>query len=103
MGVSMIMLGFPLLMYYMYIGAAFYDGHLPTTSQGQSFSDFAKHLIYLAYTHAFPHRKAWIMYWTFLVVEGIGYLYLPGVYGRGKCLPYLHGKQLDYYCSAIWA
>ncbi|RAH56227.1 delta(24(24(1)))-sterol reductase [Aspergillus piperis CBS 112811] len=99
-GVTMLMLGFPLLMYYMFIGATLYDGHLPLPDENQSITDFLFHLVDLAYTHAYPHRKAWIIYWTFLVLEGFGYLYLPGVYGKGKCLPHLNGKQLDFYCSA---
>ncbi|PYI25928.1 Delta(24(24(1)))-sterol reductase [Aspergillus indologenus CBS 114.80] len=99
-GVALLMIGFPLLMYYMYIGATFYDGQLPLPRPGESLAGFGSHLLDLAYTHAFPHRKAWVIYWTFLVLEGLGYLYLPGVYGKGKCLPHLNGKQLDYYCSA---
>lgn len=102
-GVTALMLGFPLLMYYMYIGATLYDGHLPTPQNGETISDFLYHLFDLAYTHAFPHRRAWIIYWTFLILQGIGYIYLPGVYGKGKCLPHLNGKQLDYYCSAVSA
>ncbi|OJJ50224.1 hypothetical protein ASPZODRAFT_110438 [Penicilliopsis zonata CBS 506.65] len=103
LGVSLVMLGFPILMYYMYIGATIYNGHLPLPEPDQSLVDFARHLVDLVYTHAYPHRKAWIIYWTFLVLEGIGYLYLPGVYGKGKCLPSLNGGQLDYFCSAIWS
>ncbi|RAK99546.1 c-24(28) sterol reductase [Aspergillus ibericus CBS 121593] len=99
-GVTLVMLGFPIIMYYMFIGATLYDGHLPLPEENQSITEFLSHLVDLAYTHAYPHRKAWIIYWTFLVLEGVGYLYLPGVYGKGKCLPHLNGKQLDYYCSA---
>ncbi|THY80917.1 sterol reductase/lamin B receptor, partial [Aureobasidium pullulans] len=58
-GVSAMMIGFPLLMYYMWIGATFCDGAC--------------------------------------------YLYMPGVYGKGKRLPSLGGKQLEYYCSAVWS
>lgn len=90
-------------MYYMYIGATFYDGKFPTREEGQSFSEFLVHLVDLAYTHAFPHRRAWIIYWTMMVLEGAGYLLLPGVYGKGKRLAHVGGKQLDYYCSALWA
>ncbi|KAH2246813.1 C-24(28) sterol reductase [Aspergillus fumigatus] len=100
-GVTLIMIGFPLLMYYMYIGAVLYDGLLPTPEDGQSWADFLSHLVSLAYTHAYPTRKAWTIYWTFLILEGAGYLYLPGVYGKGKRLPHLGGKQLPYYCSAV--
>ncbi|GKT71391.1 putative c-24 sterol reductase protein [Colletotrichum tofieldiae] len=96
------MLGFPLAMYYMFIGAKLYDGRFPTPIEGQSFSDFLEHLYNLAYEHAFPHAKAWTIYWSFLILECLGYLYLPGVYAKGKFLPHL-GKHLSYYCSAIWS
>lgn len=100
-GVTLLMLGFPLLMYYMYIGAMLYDGHLPLPTNNESIIEFITRLANLAYTNAYPTKKAWALYWTFLILEGIGYLYLPGVYGKGKRLPHLDGKQLDYYCSAV--
>ncbi|KAK1138621.1 C-24(28) sterol reductase [Aspergillus melleus] len=102
-GVGAMMLGFPLLMYYMYIGAIFYDGRPPTPKTDETFSEFLAHLFDLAYTHTFPHRRAWVIYWAFLILQGAGYLFLPGVYGKGKPLPHLKGKQLDYYCSAQWS
>lgn len=90
-------------MYFMWIGATFYSGHFPSRSPGQSWSDFFAHLWTLCYEHAFPHLKAWTIYWTFLIFEGACYLYMPGVYGKGKRLPSLGGKQLEYYCSAVWS
>ncbi|KAL1643066.1 C-24(28) sterol reductase [Diplodia intermedia] len=101
-GVGAMMVGFPLAMWYMYVGAVCYDGALPLPADGQSLPSFAAHIASLAYTHAFPHARAWAIYWAFLVVEGLGYLYLPGVYGKGKYLPHL-GAQLPYYCSGIWS
>jgi delta24(24(1))-sterol reductase len=102
-GVGALMIGFPLLMWYMWIGATYYDGRIPTRSPGQSYTEFIKFLANLVYQGAFPHRKAWIMYWTFFVTEGLFYLYLPGVYTKGKPLPNLGGQQLDYYCSGLWS
>ena len=101
LGVTVAMLGFPPLMYYMYVGARFYEGRFPTPAPDESIAEFLLHLVDLAYNFAFPHQRAWIIYWTFLVLQGAGYLYLPGVYGKGKRLPHLNGKQLDYYCSAV--
>lgn len=43
-GVSCMMIGFPLLMYYMWIGATFYSGHLPSRSPWQNWSAFLSHL-----------------------------------------------------------
>ncbi|EGS17371.1 delta24(24-1) sterol reductase-like protein [Thermochaetoides thermophila DSM 1495] len=99
-GVTLMMIGFPLLMWYMWVGAIYYDGRFPTREPGQSWEEFAKHLFNCVYTGAFPHRRAWIIYWTFLIVQGAFYCLMPGVYAYGKALPHLGGKQLKYYCSA---
>jgi len=55
------------------------------------------------YEFAFPHAKAWAIYWTYFVVESVFYLCMPGVYGEGKPLAHLGGKKLPYYCSAAWS
>jgi delta24(24(1))-sterol reductase len=101
LGVSAMMIGFPLLMYYMWIGATYYDGKFPTPEPGQSFVDFAKHLGDIVYEGAYPSRKAWAIYWTFGIFEMACYCLLPGIYGYGKPLAHEGGKQLKYYCSAV--
>ncbi|KAI9708823.1 MAG: C-24(28) sterol reductase [Bogoriella megaspora] len=100
-GVTAMMLGFPLLMWYMWVGATYYDGQLPSRTEAQSYGEFVAHLARLVYTGAFPHTKAWIIYWAFFVFEGVCYLYMPGVYTKGKPLPHLGGRHLDYYCSGV--
>ncbi|KAH0289491.1 Delta(24(24(1)))-sterol reductase [Aureobasidium namibiae CBS 147.97] len=103
-GVTAMMIGFPILMWYMWVGATYYDGGFPKReSCDQSWSDFGKQLFSLAYNGAFPHARAWIIYWTFFVVEGILYLVMPGVYSKGKPLPHMGDKQLVYYCSGVWS
>ncbi|KAK3691509.1 C-24(28) sterol reductase [Vermiconidia calcicola] len=99
-GVSAMMIGFPLLMWYMWIGATYYDGKLPS-EPSMSWTAYGKHLFNLAYTGAFPSLKAWVIYWTFLVFQAILYLTLPGVYSTGKPLAHLGGKQLRYYCNGV--
>lgn len=101
LGVSMLMIGFPLLMYYMWIGQAYYNGGFPVPAKGQSATEFARHMAHLVYEGAFPSVKAWTIYWVFFVFEAICYLYMPGIYVKGKPLPHLGGKQLDYYCSGV--
>ena len=64
-GVSAMMIGFPLLMYYMWIGATYYNGKFPTPSDGESALDFAKKMGRMVYIGAFPSLKAWAMYWIF--------------------------------------
>lgn len=103
LGVLSMMIGFPLLMYYMWIGATYYNGKFPTREEGQSFSEFFAHMGHLVYTGAFPSLKAWTIYWVFFIFEGACYVLLPGVSVSGRPLPHLGGKQLPYYCSAVWS
>ena len=65
--------------------------------------EFLQHLANLVYDGAFPSVKAWAIYWIFLAFEAVCYLYLPGVYAKGKPLPHEGGKQLTYYCSGLWS
>lgn len=102
-GVGAMMVGFPLVMYYMWIGATFYDGHFPRPERGQGFVDFFLYQASLVYNGAFPGLKAWSIYWVFLAVEAIFYLYLPGITLYGKPLKHLGGKRLEYYCSGMWS
>lgn len=102
-GVGAMMICFPLLMWYMWIGAIFYDGKFPTPAAGQSYGDFFKHLGNLVYENGFPSVRAWTIYWTYLIFEGACYCLLPGVYTYGKPLPHAGGRQMKYYCSAVWS
>lgn len=100
LGTLCLMIGFPALMYYMWIGSTYYDGKLPLPAEGESVLDFFKHLGDLIYTGAFPHFRAWQIYWTYYVFEAACYLWMPGFWAYGKPLPHEGGKQLPYYCSA---
>lgn len=102
-GVSAMMIGFPLLMYYMWIGATYYGGRLPRPTKEEGVWQFMREMANLAYNGAFPSLKAWAMYWTFFVFEALCYIYLPGITTKGKPLGHEQGKQLIYYCSGIWS
>lgn len=102
-GVSAMMIGFPVLMYYMWIGATYYDGKFPRPAEGQTLSEFFQHMAGLVYEGAFPSLKAWTIYWVFFIFEAICYIALPGITVMGRPLPHLGGKQLPYYCSAVWS
>uniref|UniRef100_A0A093XPE2 Delta(24(24(1)))-sterol reductase n=2 Tax=Talaromyces marneffei PM1 TaxID=1077442 RepID=A0A093XPE2_TALMA len=99
-GTLSLMIGFPLLMYYMWIGATYYDGGLPLPKD-QTIPEFLAHLGHLVYEGAYPSLKAWTMYWVFFIFEGICYIVLPGITLAGRPLPHEGGKQLPYYCSAV--
>ena len=94
---------FPLMMYYFWIGQTYYDGHIPLRAKGQSILGFIRHLSNLVYNGAFPSLRAWTMYWTFLIFQAICYILLPGVTVKGKPLPHEGGKQLTYHCSGLWS
>ncbi|KAL8807074.1 MAG: hypothetical protein Q9182_000907 [Xanthomendoza sp. 2 TL-2023] len=102
-GVATIMTIFPLLMYYLWIGATYYDGHLPWPGKNQSYGEFGRQLGSLAYEGAFPNLRAWTIYWGFMIFEAICYLYLPGISVHGKPLPHEGGRRLEYYCSGLWS
>lgn len=102
-GALAIILFSPPLMYYMWIGAVYYEGHAPMPADGESWGGFVSHLVMLAYTGAFPTAKAWMLYWSFLVLEALGYLYLPGIECKGRPLEHLGGQQLRYRCTAVAA
>jgi Delta24(24(1))-sterol reductase len=102
-GVTAIMVAFPLLMWYMWLGATYYGGHLPLPSSDQTTLAFFVEMKNLVYYGAYPTAHAWLIYWSFFIMEGLFYLYLPGVYAEGKPLPHLGGKKLQYYCSGVWS
>ncbi|KAF2271074.1 hypothetical protein CC78DRAFT_484795 [Lojkania enalia] len=102
-GVGSMMIGFPALMYYMWIGAIFYDGKFPKPAENESLSEFFQHMWFLAKTEAYPSNRAWQIYWFFGLIQMAFYMLLPGVYRHGKPLPHLGGKQLPYYCSGMWS
>lgn len=99
-GAASLMIGFPLLMWYMWIGATYYDGQFPLPSANQTWNRFGRHLLQLMYDGAFPTAKAWAVYWVFFVFEAIMYCWMPGVLGWGRPLRHESGKKLPYYCSA---
>lgn len=100
LGTLAAMIGFPTLMYYMWIGATYYDGKLPLPAEGESLTEFGQHMWDLIYTGAFPSLRAWKIYWVYYIFEAACYCLMPGVWGEGKPLPHEGGKQLKYYCSA---
>ncbi|OQE93054.1 hypothetical protein PENNAL_c0006G09489 [Penicillium nalgiovense] len=99
-GATLLMAGFPLLMWYMWIGATYYDGMLPLPESNQTWADFGRHLCQLVYEGAYPTAKAWAIYWSFFIMEALMYCYMPGVLNFGRPLRHEGGKRLPYYCSA---
>ncbi|CAI4213602.1 unnamed protein product [Parascedosporium putredinis] len=99
-GAASLMIGFPLLMWYMWIGATYYDGGLPLPASDEPIPEFLQHLAGLVYEGAFPTLRAWKIYWVFFFTQMAFYYILPGVEGYGKPLHHEGGKQLKYFCNA---
>lgn len=55
----------------MWIGATFYDGHLPWPEANHSWTEFGQHLLRLVYNEAYPTSKAWAIYWIFFIAEAL--------------------------------
>ncbi|KAI5819076.1 ergosterol biosynthesis ERG4/ERG24 [Pyronema omphalodes] len=102
-GTSMVMLGFPLLMWYMWIGQAYYNSQLPWPEPGQPIVDFVKDLYVKATICAYPTLKAWFVYWAFLAYQCVLYIVLPGVWAKGNPIPHRDNIRLDYFCNALWS
>ncbi|ODV68393.1 ERG4/ERG24 ergosterol biosynthesis protein [Hyphopichia burtonii NRRL Y-1933] len=98
------MIGFPLLMYYMWISAQFYDGKPAWPSDGQSWSEFIlDDLLQFFIDYGIPSFKTIFIFTLFMTVQGIFYLTLPGVWTKGQPLSHLNNKQLPYFCNAQWS
>lgn len=99
-GTAALILGFPLLMWYMWIGATYYDGQLPMPAPDETWTEFGRHLCHLVYEGAYPTAKAWAIFWIFFIVQALMYCWMPGISNLGRPLPHEGGKRLPYYCSA---
>lgn len=47
-GVSLVMLGFPIMMYYFWIGHVYYDAQFPWPEKGEPLEEFGKKLVKMA-------------------------------------------------------
>lgn len=97
------MVGFPLLMWYMWLLAQFFDGQAAWPAPGQSWLDFGYQLWTLFVDYGVPTWKVVAGFAGFIIVQGFFYLTLPGVWTKGQPLAHQGGKQLPYYCNAIWS
>ncbi|QEU58451.1 Erg4 [Kluyveromyces lactis] len=101
-GVIGMMVGFPALMYYMWLSAQFYNGAPAWPKDDESWGQFLGHLFQLVKDHGIPSLYAWTIFLTFWVAQIVFYYTLPGVWTKGQPLDHLQGKQLPYYCNAMW-
>lgn len=98
------MVGFPLLMWYMWISAEFYNGYPALPSEGQSWSAFITTDLWgYFYEFGLPGFGEWFFFTAFILVQAFFYLTLPGIWTKGQPLTHLNNRQLPYYCNAQWS
>lgn len=94
------MIGFPALMYYMWISQRFYNGSPALPVDGQKWSEFLSEMITYVKDFAIPTKFSFFLFTFFIVLQGILYVTLPGVWTKGQPLAHLKNKQLPYFCNA---
>lgn len=103
LGALGMMIGFPLLMWYMWVSAEFNSGLPALPKDQESIKDFALRLFTLFCTHGIPSLRAWRIFLTFILVQGVFYVTLPGVWTKGQPLKHRNNEQLPYFCNAMWS
>ncbi|CCE63555.1 hypothetical protein TPHA_0F00690 [Tetrapisispora phaffii CBS 4417] len=101
-GVIGMVVGFPLLMYYMWICAEFYRGRVELPMAGESWLQFIHRLYTVGVAHATPTLYSWSIFLSFWIAQIVFYYTLPGIWTKGQPLTHLKNKQLPYYCNAMW-
>lgn len=102
LGAVGMMAGFPLLMWYMWILAEFYGGKPAWPLSDQSWQLFVCEDLWNHFVaRGIPSFGVWLAFTLFIIVQGIFYLTLPGIWTKGQPLTHLQNRQLPYYCNAI--
>lgn len=102
-GAAGMMIGFPLLMYYMWISAQFYEGKPAWPADDQTWGQFIGQLYQYFSDYGVPSYKSYGIFITFILVQAIFYVTLPGIWTKGQPLKHLNNKQLPYFCNAMWS
>lgn len=92
-GVSALMIGFPLLMCYLYVCLAVHNGHLQDPMRWEFWERGALTI--------FPTQRAIAIYMSFTVFQYITAATMPGIKVMGLPVPSLGGKQLEYLCNGV--
>lgn len=97
------MIGFPLLMWYMFVCYKYNDSQFMTPDVNESFSQFISRLYGYVLESAFPTWQAWKIEWGFLLTQMVFSVILPGIWTLGMPVPHLNNQRLPYFCNAVWS
>lgn len=103
-GTAAAMIGFPLLMWFLWVGQVYYNGQLPRPAPGQSFGDFVNQVVQMA-LEVRTHSVGWLIFkalifshsapcqlgrrWLYIGASSSGNALLMSlfqVFGRRACL-----------------
>ncbi|QRW03505.1 C-14 sterol reductase ERG24 [Ceratobasidium sp. AG-Ba] len=100
-GVTAMIFGFPVLMYYLWICLWFYDGRLVHPTSISDFKPFLERMWGHVVQDAYPTRHAFNMYTGLMIFQlGLAFI-MPGYIQEGLPVPSLNYKTLQYNCNAL--
>ncbi|KAL2912476.1 C-24(28) sterol reductase [Polyrhizophydium stewartii] len=100
-GVTFMMVFFPLLMFYMWACLEFYEGALVVPASLSDIGPFFGRLAAHVAERAAPTAWAWAVYWAFVVFEALLAVTMPGPVVKGLPVPALNNRQLEYLCNGV--
>ncbi|EJD07687.1 ERG4/ERG24 ergosterol biosynthesis protein [Fomitiporia mediterranea MF3/22] len=100
-GVVTMMVGFPILMYYLWICLVFYDGKLVSPTSLDDVQPFLARMWEHVRVDASPNAYAWKVYSGFFFFQLFIAFILPGYQQEGLPVPSLGYKTLMYNCNAL--
>ncbi|PBK99714.1 ERG4/ERG24 ergosterol biosynthesis protein [Armillaria gallica] len=103
LGVTAIMTGFPLLMYYLWICLWFYDGKLIHPTSLEDARPFLLRMWDHVCTDASPNAYAWKVYSANIFFQLFLAWVMPGFKQEGLPVPSLGYKTLTYHCNALYS
>lgn len=99
-GAFSMMIGFPQLMYYMWISQRFYNSKFAWPANNQSWGEFFTQYFGYIRDYGLPTIPAAKIFIIFFLLQLFFYVTLPGVWTKGQPLKHLNNRQLPYYCNA---
>lgn len=103
-GVTLMMIFFPCLMYYLWACLDDNQGKLilpASFTDLQAYKDVVMRVVNIVQTRAPITQEALVYYGIFTIFEGVLALILPGPTMYGLPIPSLNGKKLPYLCNGV--
>ncbi|WVQ85315.1 hypothetical protein IAT38_007480 [Cryptococcus sp. DSM 104549] len=102
-GVLAMMVGFPLLMYYLWICLWFYQGRLVHPTSVDDIKPFFGRMWEHVYEGAYPTQFAWVTYLGLTAIQLAFAAVMPGMVQNGLPVPSLNYETLPYHCNALFS